>query len=193
MSAAQLKPWVFVKRDGIVVCGHCTCKAGLGEVCSHITALLYAPDSAVKHLADRSCTDGPQQWGLAPLKAGKALFAEGCAIDFSHPAKKHCGAHSTSNSVPSTARKSGASTAAIEQFYRALDNATENPEEKSGLLRILLQYSHQFQPKVVCLGLPEPLVELYSAQNRTLSASDLLTKCDEVFKDLEVSPEQVNE
>ncbi|KAG1930536.1 hypothetical protein F2P79_022206 [Pimephales promelas] len=164
LSETQLQPWVSLKKDGTVLCGHCTCKAGLGEVCSHVTALLYAIDSAVKHLGDKSCTDGPRQWGLPPLKAGKALYEEGSGIDFSNPAKKRCG---------------------------ALDNATPNPSEKSGILRILPHYCKQFQPKVVSLGLPHPLTELYSAQNRKLSASDLEKKCDAVFNDMEVTPEQV--
>ncbi|XP_049912491.1 uncharacterized protein LOC126397620 [Epinephelus moara] len=190
LSATQLKPWVSMKKDGTVLCGHCTCKAGLGEVCSHITALLYAVDSAVKHLEDRSCTDGPRQWGLPPVKAGKALFEEGSGIDFSNPAKKRCGVHNKSHSGPS-GKCVGVSTAAIEKFYKDLDNATPNPSEKSGLLRILPQYCHQFQPKVVSLGLPQPLTELYSAQNRKLSVLDLVKKCDVVFKEMEVTPEQM--
>lgn len=80
-------------------------------------------------------------------------------------------------------KKLGVSAAAIEQFYRALDNATPNPSEKSGILRILPHYCKQFQPKVVSLGLPQPLTELYSAQNWKLSASDLEKKCDAVFND----------
>lgn len=82
------------------------------------------------------------------------------------------------------------SAAAIEQFYRALDNAP-NPSEKSGIICILPHYCKQFQPKVVSLGLPQPLTDLYSAQNRKLSASDLEKKCDAVFNDMEVTPEQV--
>ncbi|KAG1925574.1 hypothetical protein F2P79_025443 [Pimephales promelas] len=166
----------------------CTCKAGLGEVCSHVTALLYAIDSAVKHLGDKSCTDGPRQWGLPPLKAGKALYEEGSGIDFSNPAKKRCGVNNQSHSGCPSGKS--VSAAAIEQFYKALDNATPNPSEKSGILRILPHYCKQFQPKVVSLGLPHPLTELYSAQNRKLSASDLEKKCDAVFNDMEVTPEQ---
>ena len=180
-----------LKKDGTVVCGHCPCKAGLGEVCSHVTALLYAVESAVKHLEDRSCTDGPRQWGLPPVKAGKALYEEGSEIDFSNPSKKRCGVHNKSHSGRPSGGKMGVSAAAMEQFYRALDDATTNPSEKSGILRILPDYCKQFQPKVVSLGLPQPLTELYSAQNRKLSASDLKKKCDAVFNDMEVTPEQV--
>ncbi|XP_073727763.1 uncharacterized protein [Misgurnus anguillicaudatus] len=191
LSETQLQQWVSLKKDGTVLCGHCTCKVGLGEVCSHVTALLYAIDSAVKHLEDKSCTDGPRQWGLPPLKAGKALYEEGSGIDFSNPAKKRCGVNHQSQSGYSSVKKVGVSAAAIEQFYKALDNATPNPSEKSGILRILPRYCTQFEPKLASLSLPQPLTEFYCAQNRKLSASDLEAKCDAVFNNMEVTPEQM--
>lgn len=116
------------------MCCHCTCKAGLGEACSHIPALLYALDSAVKHQED---SDGPRQWGLPPVKAGKACYEEGSGTDFSNSAKKHCNANN----------KVGVSAAAIEKFYRDLDNAAQTAPEKSGLLSLVPVYCNQFQPK----------------------------------------------
>ncbi|KAL2079816.1 hypothetical protein ACEWY4_025560 [Coilia grayii] len=157
LSAPKLKPWVVVKKDGTVLCGHCTCKAGLGEVCSHITALLYALESAVRHLEARSCTDGRRQWGLPQEKSGKDLFGEGSSIDFSNPAKRCSEQHPRQH--PSSAGKGNVSisTEAVEQFYRDFNNAAETPSKKSGLLRILPQYCQQFQPRVLSLGLPSPL------------------------------------
>ena len=35
-----LHAWVIVQRDGVIESGHCTCMAGLCEVCSHIGAVL---------------------------------------------------------------------------------------------------------------------------------------------------------
>lgn len=179
------------KKDGMVLCGHCTCKAGLGEVCSHITALLYALESTVRHLGDRSCTDGPRQWGLPLVKAGKDLFEEGSGIDFSYPAKRCSGQHQIIHPSSSHKEKVSISTEATEKFYRDLDNATQNTNGKSGLLRILPQYCHQFQPKVVSLGLPQPLTQLYNAQFRKLSDPELAKKCDAAFGDIKVTPEQV--
>jgi len=40
-SATPLHPWVILKSSGAVVCDHCTCMAGLGEVCSRVGELLY--------------------------------------------------------------------------------------------------------------------------------------------------------
>ena len=33
--------WVTCEHDGTVEAGHCTCMAGLGEVCSHVAAILF--------------------------------------------------------------------------------------------------------------------------------------------------------
>ena len=43
------RPWVCItKSDGSVKCAHCDCMAGLGEACSHIAALLFKIEAAVK-------------------------------------------------------------------------------------------------------------------------------------------------
>ena len=40
LSDSPLKVWLAVKENGEVVCAHCSCMAGLGEVCSHVAAVL---------------------------------------------------------------------------------------------------------------------------------------------------------
>ena len=40
-SGLIYKTWVVVKQCGSVLCGHCTCMAGLSEVCNHVGAILY--------------------------------------------------------------------------------------------------------------------------------------------------------
>ena len=42
LSLVPLKVWVATKENGQVLCGHCTCMAGLGEACSHVAAMLFA-------------------------------------------------------------------------------------------------------------------------------------------------------
>lgn len=41
LSASPLQPWVAVEKEGLVICAHCNCIAGLGEACSHVVALLF--------------------------------------------------------------------------------------------------------------------------------------------------------
>jgi len=40
-----------VEKEGLVRFGHCTCTAGLGEVCSQVGAILYALLAAVNKLS----------------------------------------------------------------------------------------------------------------------------------------------
>ena len=41
----MINVWVQTDIDGVVLCAHCTCMAGLGEVCSHIGAILFYVDA----------------------------------------------------------------------------------------------------------------------------------------------------
>ena len=77
-------PWTALKQSGIVACAHCTCMAGLGEVCSHIAAVLFLMEANTKlrHQAPHFHAIGfHQACGVYPY----APIAE---IDFTTPARK---------------------------------------------------------------------------------------------------------
>ncbi|XP_067678814.1 uncharacterized protein [Haliotis asinina] len=61
------QPWVCINTaNGKVYCAHCTCMAGLGEVCSHIAALLFKVDIAVRAgLTSKACTSDACKWNSA--------------------------------------------------------------------------------------------------------------------------------
>ena len=40
-SGVLYKTWVAVKKSGEVISAHCTCMAGLSEVCNHVGTVLY--------------------------------------------------------------------------------------------------------------------------------------------------------
>ncbi|CAG2215690.1 unnamed protein product [Mytilus edulis] len=58
------QPWVYLdKASAAVYCAHCTCMAGLGEVCSHVGALLFKIEMGVKMgLTLSSSTSKACQW-----------------------------------------------------------------------------------------------------------------------------------
>ena len=58
-----LSPWINTDKDGMVLCCHCDCMAGLGEVCSHVGALLFYVE-AMRHTY--TCTDLPCPWNIPP-------------------------------------------------------------------------------------------------------------------------------
>ena len=56
VSSPPLQPWVIVKQNGAVSCGHSTCMASHGETCSHIGALLYWVEYTVRRRDETSCS-----------------------------------------------------------------------------------------------------------------------------------------
>ena len=56
VSQPPLQPWVIVQNNGTVVCGHCTCMAGLAETCSNVGAVLYWTETAVRIRDEATCT-----------------------------------------------------------------------------------------------------------------------------------------
>ena len=67
--------------DGVVICTHCTCMAGLGEVCSHVSAILFYIDATYRL---KSCTEIPCTWNM-PANIDSIPYAKITDIDFSKP------------------------------------------------------------------------------------------------------------
>ena len=62
INQTPLKPWVAIRKNGMVECGHCDCMASLAETCSHIAAILYWLETAVRLNAKTTCTSKPNSW-----------------------------------------------------------------------------------------------------------------------------------
>ena len=85
VTAPSLKSWVAAEKCGAIICSHCTCMAGLGGVCSHIAALLFAAE-AHNRLKDTSSTSQPCAW-LSPNMQNVA-YAPISDINFTAPTTK---------------------------------------------------------------------------------------------------------
>ena len=59
LSLPSLKTWATIKQSGEVVCAHYMCKAGIGEACSHIAAVLFTAEANTNM---KSCTSLPCSW-----------------------------------------------------------------------------------------------------------------------------------
>ena len=70
IGKADYLPWVAFEDDGHIVTASCTCPAGLGRACSHISAIAYAISLAWMHgYAGQACTDKQPTWGLGSTKS----------------------------------------------------------------------------------------------------------------------------
>ena len=55
--SSPLQPWIAVENEGLVICAHCNCMAGLREACcSYATALLFLLEANSQIV---SCTSRP--------------------------------------------------------------------------------------------------------------------------------------
>ena len=79
LSAKPLQTWVAVEKEGLVICAHCNCMAGLGEACSHVAALLFLLDANTQQKKNLSCTSQPCYW--LPPTFKNVPFAKICDID----------------------------------------------------------------------------------------------------------------
>ena len=86
LSASPLKPWIAAETNGTIMCAHCTCMAGLGEVCSHISAVLFAVDYNTRMKNSTSATSLPCAW--LPPTMQKVPYAQLCDIDFTSSKQK---------------------------------------------------------------------------------------------------------
>ena len=56
ISKTPLQPWIIAEKDGNILSAHCTCMAGLGEVCTHVGAVLFVVSSAIEIRSSRTVT-----------------------------------------------------------------------------------------------------------------------------------------
>ena len=81
MNDSSLNPWLVIERDGSVVNAHCSCMDGIGEVCSHVGALLFSIKAAVKICNSKTVTEEKAYWML-PNAVNKVGYKSVRDIDF---------------------------------------------------------------------------------------------------------------
>ncbi|XP_069108924.1 uncharacterized protein [Argopecten irradians] len=177
-------PWVALKRDGPVITAHCDCMAGLGETCSHIGALLFKMEAAVRFGYTRSaCTDESCLWNQCFTKDVKpAPISE---IQFyKQEAKDRLIKKKRKKTMPTPASEEEQQT-----FLQSLSSLGENLVGLSAFK----EFSGNFiglGPKLEDKTLPPPLRELYSHQYSTASKEDLSELCDRTFSTVKISANQ---
>ena len=158
LPATPVKPWVAVEQQGMVVCAHCTCMAGLGEACSHIAFTVEANTQVKKRTA---CTSLPCSW--LPPTFRSVPYAQLSDIDFSTPQQKR-----KKNDINSSTSGGECSKAASVSTF------TPSPEEllslyadlsKTGkpvLLSLLPEFCESHVPLCMRGIIPTPLTDLFN-------------------------------
>ena len=68
MSEKSLSPWAIIQQDGKILAAHCNCMAGLGEACTHISAMFFSIEATVKVREAMTVTDSKSYWLPASVK-----------------------------------------------------------------------------------------------------------------------------
>jgi len=155
-----------VEQSGIIICAHCDCMAGLGEACSHISAILFTLDANTQARKSLSCTSLPCSWLPPTLK--NVPFAQIADIDFSVPdqrKKRRVWPEKRINDTPITSKKRSITPSSLEldNFYKKLSESG-----KSVLLSLVPTYSKAYVPLYELGVLPKPS-QIFLRKNIILS------------------------
>ena len=82
MSETPLKCWVIIETTGEISCAHCNCMAGLGEVCTHVAAVLLYLEALQRIEEVQTCTQLQCGW-IVPSASTTAQYLKVKNIDFS--------------------------------------------------------------------------------------------------------------
>lgn len=184
---------MVVRNDGVVLGAHCNCTAGLGESCSHVSAVLF---SIWQHNNGRkeeiAVTSKKCKWATPSEDSLKKVeYQQGKDIIFNNTQQykkgKSSKGHSASPAFPPL-------TAAEQaQLYNNLSQCRTQEEQiiKPVVLSVVKEYAASYVPKAVMLNVPEPLTNLYNKQLRDLNLAELQDRAEALFEDITVTKEQV--
>ncbi|SMN01988.1 hypothetical protein SPONN_289 [uncultured Candidatus Thioglobus sp.] len=202
--------WVITEKTGEVCCAHCTCMAGLGETCTHVAAVLFYLETAVRINGQITGTQKECEW-VIPAFQKRIPYLRVKDIDFSSPGSKKKGidcsiAASTSNApscpiaastsnAPSTASTSNAPSCSSQhqqQHKVTLPNSTElksfftdlsKCNTKPAILSVVEQFTDQYIPKTRSGVFPNTISSLYNSKYLSSNYTELLHICDSVSID----------
>ena len=65
MNEKLLVRWIIAEAEEIIIAANCDCMAGLGETCSHVASLLWAPATGVEKRDSLTVTQKSAHWVIS--------------------------------------------------------------------------------------------------------------------------------
>ncbi len=135
-SATPLACWIIIDKTGEICCGHCiNCMAGLGEVCTHVAAVLFYLEALFRIQGKETCTQQSCKW-ILPSFSANVEYLPIADIDFTSAASKKLKLDDMINSVGETSstleivevkRKKIPSCEEMDCFYEHLSRVKASP------------------------------------------------------------------
>ncbi len=190
-SKTPLKCWAIVTINGGIQSAHCNCMAGLAEACTHIAALMFAVEAAVRLRESKTPTQELAYW-IAPSQ-GKVEYCEIADIDFSSASLKKkkldqalCGELVKKQSaIPK--QITSPSEEEITTFYSKLSQTGHKP----GILALISPHCEQYKPAIVSSKYPKILSELRDEKYTAYEIEQLLSECTKLASNLKIDPVEI--
>ncbi|XP_021374354.1 uncharacterized protein LOC110463803 [Mizuhopecten yessoensis] len=192
LSETPLKPWVIAENSGKINSCHCDCVAGLGETCTHVSALLFYVDTKVRIRDSATVTQSAAYWKL-PASVRGASYLPAFDVDFtSSKTKKKQLDSLVGNNVNLTPgkRQIRQVEAPSQERVNSLFEALKIRGSKAAVLRVVPGYSEDFVPDAANPNFPSVLTDLYSGNFTSLSLDELINKSEEVTESINVTKEE---
>lgn len=190
-----MRPWIVAEKEGGVVSSHCDCQAGLGEVCTHISALLFSIEAVTRIRDEKTVTQKPAYWKL-PAELKKIDYNRLCEIDLTSAKSKkkkldlHIDSQVPNVQTPKTKQKEipDPTCAEMTKFYDELWNTNTKPV----VLSTIEPYCSEYIPRTVSAEFPLALGDLYDSKLLAATQDVVREHCANLYKSLNVTSEQAN-
>ena len=185
MNETPLSCWIIIEEAGEVCSAHCNCMAGLGEVCTHVAAVLFYLEALVRIQGQQTSTQHKCQW-IMPSFQKNVQYLPIKDIDLTSPKTKKrkldeaIANTGVSQSAPTQSSQCIITDADICAFYDTLSLCGTRP----AILSIIPKFSSNYVPKRFLEAFPEPLSMLYKPEYMELEYHELLEVCEEVKVDI---------
>lgn len=176
--------WICISSDGVIIAAHCDCMAGLGESCSHVAALLFKIEAAVRlGYTSMACTEMPCEWNNHFVK--KVNCQPISRINFY--TSEYIG------KIKNTVKQQDPVDEPDEELRKQFLMSISASGCSSICLSLFKDTADKFKsvrPPTAkqCVKLPMLLRDLYDENNCTLSSQELAEKCASVA--LQVTSQQ---
>ena len=179
--------WIISETTGEICCAHCTCMAGLGEVCTHVAAVLFFLETKVRINGTSTCTQQKCQW-VVPTFQKSIPYLPVKEIDFTSAKVKKRKIDDAANSS-ACASASPSSSLNVQSpvvkppdanELKSLFKALGECDSKPAVLSLIPEYANRYIPKSRLSNFPKPLQSLFDPRYLAMDYNDLVSACESI-------------
>ena len=187
LNEKPLQPWVITADNGIILSAHCTCMAGCGETCQHVSALCFHLDycNMCKRTQEKITVTGVPAYWKMPASVKGVTPMPAAEIDFSSVKSRKRKLDQLVNNKAATPQADKTRMKALppvdvpdEAEMNTLFSALRLTECGHNVLRVLPEYCEEYKANEACATeMPPSLRTLRKEECVGLSLEELQEHC----------------